>query len=131
VLSRVMATDGRAALGRRRRSADHPARPDQSTEGSSNVGEDPMDDEDQDLLQKLNRVGNILGDVVAGILENSISRDEQIGFVYWLADAAEAMHARAFRTCGDTVEGKVIEEVTGVNQTGGLLTCTTPSSPQL
>jgi hypothetical protein len=71
-----------------------------------------MDDEDRDLLQKLSRVGNILGDVVAGILEDSISRDEQIGFVYWLADAAEAMQARAFRTCGDVVAGEVIEEMT-------------------
>jgi hypothetical protein len=71
-----------------------------------------MDDEDRDLLQKLSRVGNILGDVVAGILEDSISRDEQIGFVYWLADAAEAMQARASRTCGDIVQGKVIEEMT-------------------
>ena len=71
-----------------------------------------MDDEDRDLLQKLSRVGNILGDVVAGILEDSISRDEQIGFVYWLADAAEAMQARAFRTCGEVVEETVIEETT-------------------
>jgi hypothetical protein len=48
-----------------------------------------VDDEDRDLLQKLSRVGNVLGDVVAGILQDTISRDEQIGFVYWLADAAE------------------------------------------
>ena len=69
-----------------------------------------MNDEDRDLLQKLSQVGNILGDVVAGILHDTISRDEQIGLVYWLADAAEAMRARAFRTPGDVIEGSVIEE---------------------
>jgi hypothetical protein len=68
-----------------------------------------VNDEDRDLLQKLSRVGNILGDVVAGILEDSISREEQIGFVYWLADAAEAMRARAYRTPCEVVEGSVIK----------------------
>jgi hypothetical protein len=68
-----------------------------------------VNDEDRDLLQKLSRVGNVLGDVVTGILEDSISRDEQICFVYWLADAAEAMRARAFRTPGEVIEGSIID----------------------
>lgn len=70
-----------------------------------------LTDEDRDLLQKLSRVGNILGAVVTGILEDSISREEQIGFVYWLADAAEAMRARAERT-HEVIEGSVVGEMT-------------------
>ncbi|MGH3795114.1 MAG: hypothetical protein ACRDSP_09505 [Pseudonocardiaceae bacterium] len=66
-----------------------------------------MTDEDEALLLALSRVGRDSGDFALGVLENSMSRDDQIAFGHRLVNLAEAIRERALRTAGPIIEGSV------------------------
>lgn len=61
--------------------------------------------EDEELLLSLSRISKDSGTFALGVLENSISRDDQIAFGYRLVDLAEAIRERALRTAGLVIDG--------------------------
>lgn len=54
-----------------------------------------MNDADRELLHELSRVNRTSGDFAVAVMENTISRDEQIAFAYRLVELAERIRDRA------------------------------------
>ncbi|HEY3893975.1 MAG TPA: hypothetical protein VGL88_01260 [Pseudonocardiaceae bacterium] len=57
-----------------------------------------MSEEDRELLMLLGSVGIRVGEIVTGLFEDSLSRDEQIDFEYQLRVIAEGFRQRVLRT---------------------------------
>lgn len=66
--------------------------------------------EDEEVLLALSRINIDSGIFALGVLENSISRDDQIAFGHRLVDLAEAIRERALRTAGLVIDGSVSED---------------------
>lgn len=66
-----------------------------------------MTHEDEELLRSLSRISKDSGVFALGVLENSISPDDQIAFGCRLVDLAEAIRKRALRTPGLVIDGSV------------------------
>ncbi|MGH3933327.1 MAG: hypothetical protein ACRDTF_25500 [Pseudonocardiaceae bacterium] len=64
-----------------------------------------MKDADRELLAMLGQAGARFGEIAVGLLEDSLTRDEQITFGHQLVDLAERFRQRALRTAGMVVEG--------------------------
>jgi hypothetical protein len=74
-------------------------------------------DDDRQLLLDLRRMTEACGVFCAGVLENDLSRDDQLALSDWLGEMAELIRERALRT-------PVIIECEVVNsarQTGGAI----------
>ncbi len=69
-----------------------------------------MTRDDEELLLALSRIGKDSGTFALGVLEDSISRDDQIIFGHRLVDLAEAIRKRALRTAGLIIEGSIIDD---------------------
>lgn len=69
-----------------------------------------MTRDDETLLIALARISNDSGTFALGVLENSISRDDQIAFGHRLVDLAEAIRERALRTADLVIEGSVSDD---------------------
>lgn len=69
-----------------------------------------MSHEDEELLLALARISKDSGAFALGVLENSISRDDQIAFCCQLVDLAVAIRKRARRTVGLIIEGSVSDD---------------------
>ncbi|MGQ0776765.1 MAG: hypothetical protein ACT4NY_20490 [Pseudonocardiales bacterium] len=70
-----------------------------------------MTDEDEDVLLALSRINIDSGTFALGVLDNSISRDDQIAFEHRLVDLAEAIRERALRTAVLIIDGGASEDV--------------------
>jgi hypothetical protein len=57
-----------------------------------------MTDEDCQLLCKLRCMTDACGVFCAGVLENDLSREDQLALSAWLADMAERIRDRSLRT---------------------------------
>ncbi|MDQ3150836.1 MAG: hypothetical protein M3R63_03645 [Actinomycetota bacterium] len=57
-----------------------------------------MTDEDRRLLFTLKRLTDACGEFCAGVIENDLSREEQLAFSAQLADMAQAIRNRALST---------------------------------
>jgi hypothetical protein len=57
-----------------------------------------MSEEDRELLMLLGSVGIRVGEIVTGLFEDSLSRDEQISFGQQLVELAEGFRQRTLRT---------------------------------
>jgi hypothetical protein len=57
-----------------------------------------VNEEDRELLMLLGSVGLRVAEIVTGLFEDSLSRDEQIAFGHQLVDLAEGFRQRALRT---------------------------------
>lgn len=57
-----------------------------------------MTDEDRQLLCELRRMANACGAFCAGVIENDLSRDEQLALGIQLVNIAERIRDRALRT---------------------------------
>ncbi|MGH3813359.1 MAG: hypothetical protein ACRDUV_13030 [Pseudonocardiaceae bacterium] len=68
-----------------------------------------MTREDEELLLELSRISKDSGSFALGVLENNISRDDQIVFGYRLVDLAAAIRERALRTAELIIEGSVCD----------------------
>lgn len=66
--------------------------------------------DDEVLLLTLSRISKDSGTFALGVLEDSISRDDQIAFGHRLVDLAEAIRERASRTSGLIIEGSVSDD---------------------
>jgi len=73
-----------------------------------------MTDEDEDVLLALSRINIDSGTFALGVLNNSISREEQIAFGYRLVDLADAIRQRALRTAGLVIDGCVREDTSAL-----------------
>lgn len=62
------------------------------------LGGRAMSEEDRELLMLLGSVGIRVGEIVTGLFEDSLSRDEQIDFEYQLRVIAEGFRQRVLRT---------------------------------
>ncbi len=69
-----------------------------------------MTREDEALRLALSRVSKDSGAFVLDVLENNISRDDQITFDHRLADLAEAIRERALRIAGLVIEDSVSDD---------------------
>ncbi len=68
-----------------------------------------MDEITELILTQLNSLGKDVGNFIAGILSDDISRDDQINFAHRLVDIAEAIRDRALQTPGMVIEGGVLD----------------------
>lgn len=57
-----------------------------------------MTDEDRQLLLELRRMTDACGAFCAGVIENDLSRDDQLALSDWLTDMAECVRKRALKT---------------------------------
>lgn len=57
-----------------------------------------MTDDDRQLLLELRRMTDACGVFCAGVIENDLSRDDQLGLSDWLAEMAGRIRERALRT---------------------------------
>lgn len=57
-----------------------------------------MTDEDRQLLLELRRMTDACGAFCAGVIENDLSRDDQLALSEWLANMAVRIRSRALRT---------------------------------
>lgn len=55
-------------------------------------------DEDRQLLLELRRMTDACGAFCAGVIENDVSRDNQLALSDWLIDMAECIRKRGLRT---------------------------------
>ncbi len=69
-----------------------------------------MTREDETLLLGLSRISKDSGAFALGVLENSISRDDQLAFGHRLVDLAKAIRERALRTAGLVIEGSLSDD---------------------
>ncbi|MGH3909036.1 MAG: hypothetical protein ACRDTE_33380 [Pseudonocardiaceae bacterium] len=69
-----------------------------------------MDDDDRALLHELKHLGQALAPFALGVMENCVSRDEQLGFGTRLVSLAERIRDRAITT-PLTIEGTVVPDV--------------------
>jgi hypothetical protein len=74
-----------------------------------------MTDEDRQLLLELRRMTEAFGVFCAGVIENDLSRDDQLALSDWLAEMAERIRKRGLST-PVVIEG---EAVSPASQTGG------------
>ncbi|MGH3796848.1 MAG: hypothetical protein ACRDSP_18385 [Pseudonocardiaceae bacterium] len=68
-----------------------------------------MDDDDRELLHELKRLGQALAPFALGVMENHLSRDEQLAFGTRLVNLAERIRDRAVTT-PITIEGTVVPD---------------------
>lgn len=73
-----------------------------------------MTDDDRQLLLGLRRMTDACGAFCAGVIENDLSRDDQLALSDWLADMAGRIRKRALGT-PVVIEG---EAVSPASQTG-------------
>jgi len=76
-----------------------------------------MTDEDRQLLLDLRRMADACGEFCAGVLENDLSREDQVALSDWLVDMAERIRERGLRT-PVVIEG---EAVSPASPTGGVV----------
>lgn len=57
-----------------------------------------MTDEDRALLLELSRLNKACGEFGMGLMEDNLSRADQLAFGAWLVDMAELIRGRALRT---------------------------------
>ena len=57
-----------------------------------------MTDDDRQLLLELRRMTEACGAFCAGVIENDLSREDQLALSDWLADMAERIRDRGLRT---------------------------------
>lgn len=69
-----------------------------------------MEDEERELLHELKLLGQALGPFALGVLENRLSREEQLAFGTCLVNIAERIRDRAVKT-PITIEGKTVPDV--------------------
>ncbi|MGH3907120.1 MAG: hypothetical protein ACRDTE_23535, partial [Pseudonocardiaceae bacterium] len=69
-----------------------------------------MDDDDRELLNELKRLGQALAPFALGVLENRVSRKEQLAIATRLVNLAERIRDRAVKT-PITIEGQVVLDV--------------------
>ncbi|MGH3870060.1 MAG: hypothetical protein ACRDSR_00860 [Pseudonocardiaceae bacterium] len=74
-----------------------------------------MTDDDRQLLLELRRMADACGAFCAGVIENDLSRDDQLALSAWLADMTERIRKRALRT-PVVIEG---EAVSSAGHSGG------------
>lgn len=70
-----------------------------------------MTDDDRQLLLDLRRMTDACDAFCAGVIENDLSRDDQLALSDWLSDMAESIRKRALKT-------PVVIEGEGVSLTG-------------
>ncbi len=66
--------------------------------------------DDETLLLALSRISKGSGAFALGVLENSISRDDQIAFGRQLVDLANAFRERSRRTPGLIIDGSTVRK---------------------
>lgn len=66
-----------------------------------------MTDDDRQLLLDLRRMTDACGVFCAGVIENDLSRDDQLALGDWLADIAGRIRRRALRT-PVVIEGEAV-----------------------
>lgn len=69
-----------------------------------------MNQEDRDLLHELKLLGQALGPFGLGVMENRVSREEQLAFGTRLVNIAERISDRAVKT-PITIEGTAVPDV--------------------
>ncbi len=69
-----------------------------------------MDDDDRALLHELKHLGQALAPFALGVMENHISRDDQLAFGARLVNLAERIRDRAVTT-PVTIEGQVVPDI--------------------
>lgn len=74
-----------------------------------------MTDDDRQLLLDLRHMADACGEFCAGVIENDLSRDDQLALSARLADLAERIRERALST-PVVIEG---EAITPARQIGG------------
>ena len=57
-----------------------------------------MNEQDRELLMLLGGVGNRVSEMVTGLFEDTLTRDEQIAFGHQLVELAESFRQRVLRT---------------------------------
>jgi hypothetical protein len=57
-----------------------------------------LTDEDRQLLLELRRMTDACGAFCAGVIEDEVSRDDQVVLAGWLSEMAERIRERATRT---------------------------------
>ncbi|MDQ3275201.1 MAG: hypothetical protein M3Q39_09295 [Actinomycetota bacterium] len=74
-----------------------------------------MNDHDQtmSILQELNDISNATGEFVTGVLEDSLTYEEQITFALRLVGLAERIKERADQTPVLVIEGDLIDGGSG------------------
>lgn len=76
-----------------------------------------MTDDDRRLLLALRRMADACGEFCAGVIEDDLSRDEQLALSVGLSDMAERIRDRALST-PVVIEG---ETVSPAHRTGGVV----------
>ena len=66
-----------------------------------------MTDDDRQLLLELRRMTEACGAFCAGVIENDLSREDQVALSDWLADLAERIRERGLRT-PVVIEGEAV-----------------------
>jgi hypothetical protein len=66
-----------------------------------------VSEDDHELLMLLGSVGLRVSEIVTGLFEDSLTRDEQIAFGHQLVNLAEGFRQRALRTGGMVIEGDI------------------------
>jgi len=66
-----------------------------------------MTDDDRQLLLELRRMTEACGAFCAGVIENDLSREDQVALSDWLADMAERIRERGLRT-PVVIEGEAV-----------------------
>ncbi|MGH3800966.1 MAG: hypothetical protein ACRDTD_12650 [Pseudonocardiaceae bacterium] len=79
-----------------------------------------MTDNDRQLLLELRRMADACGAFCAGVIENDLSRDDQLDLSAWLADMAERIRERGLRTAV-VIEGEAVSPVRHSSQTGEVI----------
>ncbi|MGH3900384.1 MAG: hypothetical protein ACRDTA_19500 [Pseudonocardiaceae bacterium] len=66
-----------------------------------------MTDEDRQLLLELRRMTNACGAFCVGVIENDLSRDDQLALGEWLREMAGRIRERGMRTAV-VIEGEAV-----------------------
>lgn len=67
-----------------------------------------MTDDDRQLLLELRRMTDACGAFCTGVIEQDLSRDDQLALGDWLSDMAECIRKRGMRTVV-VVEGEAVK----------------------
>ncbi|MGH3887584.1 MAG: hypothetical protein ACRDSZ_13625 [Pseudonocardiaceae bacterium] len=79
-----------------------------------------MTDDDRQLLLDLRRMTEACGAFCAGVIEDDLSRDDQLALGDWLTGMAERIRERGLRTAV-VIEGEAVSPVRHGSQTGEVI----------